>query len=416
MKKYLEFINESLMMSNQLEDILNELFNKDIVANVLLYLKDSDQYSEDSEVNWLSLTNVINMLKYPPKNKRNKDNSPFQVENQTEVRIGRLVRKIINTCPELSFTYKGKAIFVNNNEIEFRQHTTGKDFYDENLKSEYYFVYDNYHKLTYTSVIINNSTFTLKDIDDQVFKILWDENYSEYYYKLILNEPHNLEGIQDVDMKFETYFDNKTIKEITDADIEKFVNNLTALIKSDLAPEDSKIEVVKGDDIVKWYDAANYNSVRGNLGASCMANKHPIYFGIYSKNPQVSLLILKNNDDKLVGRALLWELKNGEYFMDRVYCLTPYDENIFVKYANENNYTYRSNGNNIGFRYYRNGKEISEPKLFVELDECDFKRYPFLDSICFLNNDTSVLSNIQKSNTIELRDTDGYWIEYYDED
>ena len=82
-------------------------------------------------------------------------------------------------------------------------------------------------------------------------------------------------------------------------------------------------KIVKDEDIRKYYLYESYESDNHTLGGSCMRyEKCQKYLDIYVKNPEVcQLLILKSDDDKdkIKGRALIWKLTNGEYYMDRIY-------------------------------------------------------------------------------------------------
>ena len=140
------------------------------------------------------------------------------------------------------------------------------------------------------------------------------------------------------------------------------------------------------------------------------------FFQIYVTNKNVSLLILKDKE-KLFGRALLWKLDNGKYFMDRVYTILEPDEIIFINYAIKNGYYYRSNGTNEKINYYFNGEVIdgSETIMSVNLDYSDFTYYPYLDTFKYLNIDEKILSNNPKRHDYILTSTEGRWEGYYDD-
>lgn len=111
-------------------------------------------------------------------------------------------------------------------------------------------------------------------------------------------------------------YKNQSIK-IEDAVIEK----LTYQLKSRYVFS-GKIEIVKGDDIKKWYHEDNYSdSNTESLSQSCMRHSEcQDYFDVYTQNEdKVSMIIAKNNDDYLIGRAILWKTDNMGLFCDRIY-------------------------------------------------------------------------------------------------
>jgi hypothetical protein len=63
---------------------------------------------------------------------------------------------------------------------------------------------------------------------------------------------------------------------------------------------------------------------------SCRSSSSQVFFDIYTENKDVCrLLVLSDPDDLVVGRVLIWkissisdeELKDAEYFMDRIYTI-----------------------------------------------------------------------------------------------
>ena len=111
-------------------------------------------------------------------------------------------------------------------------------------------------------------------------------------------------------------YKNQPIK-IEDAVIEK----LTYQLKSKYVFT-GEIEIVKGDDIKYWYHEDNYSSSNTeSLQQSCMRHGEcQSYFDIYTENEEkVSMIIAKNDDDCLIGRAILWKTDNMGLFCDRIY-------------------------------------------------------------------------------------------------
>jgi hypothetical protein len=165
--------------------------------------------------------------------------------------------------------------------------------------------------------------------------------------------------------------DNQYLK-FNAKDIETFVN----LYKAHNAFDRNAFEyfkVVEGEEIKKWYLEKTYERGCGTLNNSCMRlEKCQEFFDIYT-NPEnrVKMLILTNND-KLIGRCLLWETDKGKY-MDRVYA-NDHIQNLFKKWAEENDYN---------LTHYRNSQ--SNEQLTTKIKEDFNKPFPYLDSFRFMS-------------------------------
>ena len=186
---------------------------------------------------------------------------------------------------------------------------------------------------------------------------------------------------------------------VLDSKIEEFVN----LYKSAIDGEDlSKFELVSGKDIKKWYHENNYDQIRGQLGTSCMRyNKCQNFLDIYTKNPEVcQLLILKSDDekDKIIGRALIWKLTDGNYYMDRIYTINDSDRLLFQDYARINKIENSYDGN-------------SSLKLEVKLGDYTYEKYPYMDTLVVYNPITKILRDDEDlwpgQGYIKLQDTSG---------
>lgn len=204
------------------------------------------------------------------------------------------------------------------------------------------------------------------DQEIDVKKKVWKEQRTEVFVGRFVNRVYQ-----------------KSKSSISSSELEKFVN-LYKSAYDRYKDVFSRFEIVKGEEIKKWYLMDNYETLYGQLGASCMRFKSKQdFFDIYIKNPEVvSLLILKSEDElKISGRALLWKLTNGEIFMDRIYTNKDSDIILFEEYGNKNNWLVKSE------ILYAKLK-----KLTVELSESKFEYYPYLDTFAYLNVDEKLLA------------------------
>jgi hypothetical protein len=176
---------------------------------------------------------------------------------------------------------------------------------------------------------------------------------------------------------------------------EDFVNSF----KAALVKVAEKFEVVEGVDIGFWYNSKNYAQVSGTLGSSCMAEKNSSIFRIYEMNPEVCKMLILKEDDKILGRALVWKLtsirslgkpvEGIEYFMDRQYTIKDSDVQKFRNYAKEQGWCYKSYNNhhscetvniegvdkNVGMTV-----KVKPFKVSGVIEDYDYVRYPYMDT------------------------------------
>jgi hypothetical protein len=183
--------------------------------------------------------------------------------------------------------------------------------------------------------------------------------------------------------------------------IEEFVNLYKSIIDgSDV----DNFELVEGEDIRKWYLEKNYESRKGELGNSCMRHMScQPYLDIYVKNPDVcKLLILrsKSDPDKIIGRALIWKLENGKYYMDRIYTINNSDQILYENWVNSKKMA----------RYADYDNDI----MSIQLGDFEYKTYPYMDTFSVYSRVEKKLSNNEDlwpdSGYIKIQETDGGFI------
>ena len=188
---------------------------------------------------------------------------------------------------------------------------------------------------------------------------------------------------------------NQVLKtKYTDKEKEEFVNKFKAKISG----EDEKFELVEGSDIAFWYDSKNYEEEKGQLGSSCMRGGYH-YFNIYADHPEVcKMLILKNDDNKLLGRALVWKIHKKdedldfEYFMDRQYTIKDSDVQKFRDYADSQGWAYKTNNNHYSFYTVTYKGENNHIRMEVKTSP-DYETFPYLDTFRLYDPSTGILNN-----------------------
>jgi hypothetical protein len=135
----------------------------------------------------------------------------------------------------------------------------------------------------------------------------------------------------------ETFFPKDVFNE---HNVEMCVNRYKGFYKQ--YKENSRFRLVDGLAINRWYLGWNYtNRDRGSpLHSSCMRGIFSqLKFRIYAENPdKINLLILTDDNNKLLGRAIVWKLDEpaGRTYMDRIYYSNYAVQQMFINYARQN--------------------------------------------------------------------------------
>jgi hypothetical protein len=123
----------------------------------------------------------------------------------------------------------------------------------------------------------------------------------------------------------------------------------------------------------------------GPLGNSCM-NDETYLVSFYNFCPTAKLLVLENEDGKILGRALLWEDSEGRKIMDRVYYSFDKYYFRFTSWADENDYYYKKgNSNHFNCPFIKNGS-TTYLKSKVRIPNCfEFAEegFPYFDTFIY---------------------------------
>lgn len=183
----------------------------------------------------------------------------------------------------------------------------------------------------------------------------------------------------------------------TPKDIEEFTNQF----KATLEKQGQHFMEVSGDEINHWYNFENYLSMEGTLGNSCMARKKGI-FQLYVENPDVCKLLVLVEDEKLIGRALVWKLNSiksyglkseGVWFMDRQYTINDSYVEKFRNYAKEKGWYYKSYNNHHSLTTVTVVGEEKNCEMSVKIKSGKYSRYPYMDTFKRYNPEDGMLYN-----------------------
>lgn len=190
--------------------------------------------------------------------------------------------------------------------------------------------------------------------------------------------------------------------EINDVMIEKFVNTFKSYFSRDV----SKLKIVEGKDILKYYQEDSYHMDGGRYGTlwnSCMRqSERNKFMKLYADNiDKVKMLVFFDDNDKIRARALLWDDvrdhndKDVRYkFMDRIYSFYDHDVDFFKDWAKENDYITKWEQSARSEKDFDLGDRVhSRMSLYVKLENTEQNYFPYLDTFKFYNVDRKRFSN-----------------------
>jgi hypothetical protein len=207
-------------------------------------------------------------------------------------------------------------------------------------------------------------------------------------------------------------FVKKVLGDLPHTEVEKFVNDYKAAME--YSDYEDRFKIVEGEDMVKYYYRAN-QILKGSLYHSCMggSEQRPFIRSFFAENPKTIKMLVLFDDydkDKIIGRANIWYLDepSDRIFMDRIYTTEDYLVNIFIKYAVNNDYIYKSRqiygGNVVPVIIDGSKKSII---MKASMDPKEYSYYPYVDTLQFYNKKTGEITN----DTSKWEQTgDGEWL------
>ena len=143
----------------------------------------------------------------------------------------------------------------------------------------------------------------------------------------------------------------------------------------------------------------------GSLDTSCMRHGScSSYMSFYEKNG-VKLAVMKDDNDLLIGRALIWETDKGTV-MDRIYG-NDITISKFIQYAVNNNWWHKEyQASSSGM--FKLGDKYEDGFTVKLKDTGSYDYYPYCDSFKYLDTSKKTLTTIDPgTNCVLLESTDG---------
>lgn len=173
-------------------------------------------------------------------------------------------------------------------------------------------------------------------------------------------------------------FTKQGLRLFKDSDFETFTNEYKAKYNT----ENYTFNILPNKAIKGVYNESLHCS-SGSLGGSCM-NGDGCYLDIYTHCNDLEIVVLRDNRDRLCGRALLWTLPNGEKFIDRFYVFEDFMYQLFLEFSEENEFIRKKN-----YRSFENKDEFVdhvgehfEADYKIKLDT-NWDHYPYIDTFSY---------------------------------
>lgn len=171
-------------------------------------------------------------------------------------------------------------------------------------------------------------------------------------------------------------FTEKALKRFKDSDFECFSNSFKSKFCKGLI-----FQLLPNEKIPDVYDMA-LAKLKGTLFTSCM-NGRGKFMDIYKYCESLRILILKNKDGLLCGRALIWKIGDIT-LMDRIYVTDNFMYDCFITYAIQHRWWYKkhfSTWENKQTFINSEGQEVQ--KQFMVYTKTKFESYPYIDTFTY---------------------------------
>ena len=269
----------------------------------------------------------------------------------------------------------------------------------------------------YSSTLRNFLQYMIEDKVANALIFSWLEDCDANYFDLdIKNDKAPVTYIESKNIKQNaTIYDNYTSKsrqntkfgkfakrvlknsphavDIVDQDYITFADKASTVYRS-IFSDSLGMKIIEGEEIRWAYHQENYAETRGTLGSSCM--RYPYcqdFFDIYCDNPEIVKMLVKLENDLVIGRCILWFDGENKYH-DRIYYNNEKTQLSMLKYLEKQGFT------DI-YSMYRGHIEIQ-----FDNDITSYETYPYLDTLYYMDRNNNSLSNY--SGDVELQSTEGH--------
>ena len=200
-------------------------------------------------------------------------------------------------------------------------------------------------------------------------------------------------------------FTKSALKCLKDSDFEIFNNKY----KSQYSTSDFTFEVLPASSIPDVY-CMEQMSGGASLGNSCM-NGDRDYLDIYKNCNKLEIIVLKNAQGLLAGRALLWTLEYEEKeikLADRFYVAEDHMYDALLTYVESNKWWRKDSYKTYSYKQtFIDGDGNNVITTFVVETPTDFDLYPYIDTFSY-GGEGWLTNSSERNHTYVYNQTDGY--------
>lgn len=258
--------------------------------------------------------------------------------------------------------------------------------------------------------------YTLISVGSKEDSISYIDSYKLLGYK---GDIRKLKSTDDVwkknrtDIKVGRFINKFFPNTFTDKAIEDFVNKWKSV-----SIKKPNFQVWKGPDIKKAYMSNTYHFAENSsspLMNSCM-NDEIRLVDFYSYCPTCHVVVLLDEESRILGRALLWEDDEGKMIMDRVYFVYDKDYHKFIRLANDHDWFYKKRNISGGSSFIKNGQEFTLKSKVRVPDVFKFYEdgFPFMDTFYYAQGEWAMNYEPESGKYFKLQDTEGGFEEFED--
>lgn len=195
---------------------------------------------------------------------------------------------------------------------------------------------------------------------------------------------------------------------LQDVEVERFTNK----VRAEFMFRHAKIDIVRGNEIRKWYHHRSYAPDMATLVNSCMRyDRCQYWFNLYEQNEDTCGLVIMTNQQKteLYARALLWTNQDGTLLLDRTYGSDVTMERL-EQYGQEQNWLTKWKKNPTTTTSFNRKGQNEQLISRIPLKHALFDTYPYCDTMIYVSTEDKFLSNVEWEQTDRLlHGTDGNW-------
>lgn len=325
-------------MLNKNKELVNLIYNN--IKNIFSDFKTATNTSSCGDL--IKLKNCLNYIVYD-----------LDRLNNLFVNIGtkKLLDKTIKRSPTNKISIKLKKIFNYFNTVEYNNY-----YFIFNEKKEYKKIYNyiaNNFYLNNILFVVENNKYYIKYFDLKAYNKDLEYLLNNYYkpdnkFINIIDRLYNAHNHSSNNLNNESYYIKKIsigkalriiAPKVKISEISNFIDNIR-LILNEKPTGNYNFDIIEGYSIPYYYNVKNYikedepqydafyNFIVGimdkptdTLNKSCMRhNTNSLAIEFYASFPnKIKLAILTNEENKLLGRCLIWYADNGKIYYDRIF-------------------------------------------------------------------------------------------------